>query len=286
MIHYIYKIVNKINNKLYVGYTNRTDPNSRWKQHITNIGKLDRPLYRAFIKYGIDNFIFEIVYCSKDGEYTLNTMENYFIIQYESHITKYGYNLTLGGESNLGWKPSDATRELWRNQRKGRKLSEEHKQKVRESNIKLFKDNPSRKEYYRQMALTRNSRPPIPTPETHQKGALTRTGKHIHSQQRKDELSNMFKTYTHPLQNPELVEKRKQTWTITGRGIGDKNGNAAFCQIYNPSNELLGSGHLKTICDNLNFPFNTFLAASRHEQPLQRGKWKGWRIIRIPKTIN
>ena len=53
---YIYKITNRINQKVYIGQTSFS-VEKRWKEHVQDINKhLDRPLYRALSKYGIENF--------------------------------------------------------------------------------------------------------------------------------------------------------------------------------------------------------------------------------------
>jgi group I intron endonuclease len=91
MIYSIYKITNKVNNKVYIGFTQDTE--TRWKNHRNC--KLDRPLYNSIKKHGIDNFSFEIIYKSDDRDHTLLIMEPYFIELYEAY-TK-GYNCVKGG---------------------------------------------------------------------------------------------------------------------------------------------------------------------------------------------
>lgn len=59
----IYKITNNINGKVYIGQS--IDINKRWKEHkyrsqIPN-KEYDKYLYRAFRKYGLENFTFEIL---------------------------------------------------------------------------------------------------------------------------------------------------------------------------------------------------------------------------------
>lgn len=93
---YIYKIVNDINDKIYIGLTFRTIQN-RFKQHISdskkNTGK-NRPLYNAMKKYGVEHFsVVEIEQCD-DNE--ANARESYWIQYYNTY--KKGYNATLGGE--------------------------------------------------------------------------------------------------------------------------------------------------------------------------------------------
>lgn len=93
---YIYKIENNINGKIYIGKTLNT-PEQRWKEHIRDSHRTEyanRPLYRAFKKYGIDNFQLSIVEQCSDAE--VDAKEIYWIEYYGSF--KYGYNATLGGD--------------------------------------------------------------------------------------------------------------------------------------------------------------------------------------------
>lgn len=97
----VYKITNLINNKCYIGSS--VHPEKRWKQHKTlafnsNSSKYLYPLYQAFRKYGIENFIFEIL---KDDFSSIEEMQQYeyqAIIYYESYLK--GYNQTLRTNSN------------------------------------------------------------------------------------------------------------------------------------------------------------------------------------------
>ena len=95
---FIYKITNRVNNKVYIGQTHFTIEH-RFKQHIKNfnIEHRQQPLYKAFAKYGLDNFYVEKVEeveCDK-----LNEREMYWIAYYDSF--KNGYNATLGGNGNI-----------------------------------------------------------------------------------------------------------------------------------------------------------------------------------------
>lgn len=89
---YIYKITNKINNKIYIGQTVQS-PNRRLQKHISDSKKIDTHLYRAFNKYGIDNFQLDIIEECKDSE--LDQQEKYWIKYFDSYNN--GYNETLGG---------------------------------------------------------------------------------------------------------------------------------------------------------------------------------------------
>ena len=93
---YIYKIENQINGKVYIGKTLDT-PAHRWKEHLHDYRREDyknKPLYKAFMKYGIENFKFSVIEQCSDLE--VNEREIYWIENYGSF--KNGYNATLGGD--------------------------------------------------------------------------------------------------------------------------------------------------------------------------------------------
>lgn len=92
MIKSIYKITNIINNKVYIGQSN--NPQKRWKEHI-RLGKNNKnsKLYSAINKYGVNNFIFEII---EENIKNYNEREKYWIKYYNS--IKNGYNICIGGE--------------------------------------------------------------------------------------------------------------------------------------------------------------------------------------------
>lgn len=67
---YIYKIVNKINGKIYIGKTLKTIQ-ERFNEHCNDYKKdrnEKRPLYSAMNKYGIENFYIEEVEKCLDSE--------------------------------------------------------------------------------------------------------------------------------------------------------------------------------------------------------------------------
>lgn len=98
----IYKITNQLNGKCYIGQS--IDIYDRWTKHRSrpfqvSDNSYDTCLYRAIRKYGLDNFIFEVVEeCSCEQ---LNEREIFYIDFYNSHYTKSGYNMTFGGEGGI-----------------------------------------------------------------------------------------------------------------------------------------------------------------------------------------
>lgn len=92
---FIYKIVNDINDKVYIGQT-ECSIQDRWLAHCNDSKYKDhnRPLYCAFNKYGIEHFKIELV--EQCDTHLLSEREQYWIAEFDSYNN--GYNATLGGE--------------------------------------------------------------------------------------------------------------------------------------------------------------------------------------------
>ena len=154
----IYKSTNKINNKIYVGQTT-ISLEKRIKNHIRESKKnTNRPFLNSLKKYGIDNFLFEIIDSANNLE-ELNDKEIYWINKLNS-LCPNGYNITGGGQGKRlistdefsksiseGLKNSEKWQKLIKDEEflknrkdnfiysnKGKKFSKEHKDKIWESN--------------------------------------------------------------------------------------------------------------------------------------------------------
>lgn len=95
-MHFLYKITNQINNKVYIGQT--IDVNDRWSAHKSK-AKVEKPVQyisRAIAKYGVENFMFEVLATCKTQEDT-DEIESILISQYNSRDKQYGYNVKPGG---------------------------------------------------------------------------------------------------------------------------------------------------------------------------------------------
>jgi group I intron endonuclease len=113
---YVYKITNLVNGKVYIGKSGHLE--KRWRNHLSIAarGKQDPSfsiIHAAIRKYGKDNFRFEIIE-SHYSEQESFDREKYWITECQSNIykhgSKYGYNLTDGGEGPTGCVPSEETR--------------------------------------------------------------------------------------------------------------------------------------------------------------------------------
>ena len=133
----IYKIINNINGKIYIGKTTGSI-SRRFKQHLAG-AKDNQPrhanlyLYNAIRKYGADKFSAEKLdeACSLEE---LNNKEQYWIKALHTYIDDpecNGYNMTIGGDGGNGW--CQETKDRWYNTRLTNgsfKLKEETKQKL------------------------------------------------------------------------------------------------------------------------------------------------------------
>lgn len=95
----IYKITNKINGHAYIGQSIHIEErwtDEKYASKTVDHKDYDSILSRAFRKYGIENFNFEILErCSKED---LMEKEQYYINKYDTYF--HGYNGTTGGEGN------------------------------------------------------------------------------------------------------------------------------------------------------------------------------------------
>lgn len=128
----VYKITNKVNNKVYIGITNQGS-GARYRHHWyeSRIGE-PSPIHRSMAKYGEENFTLEIIDFA-DTYDELKEKEKYWIKQYNSTDRTKGYNLTEGGDGTFGKKHSEETKDKIRQKALGRKHSEETKKKMSES---------------------------------------------------------------------------------------------------------------------------------------------------------
>lgn len=172
----IYKAENKRTGEVYIGKTIKT-LHIRKNQHINDSKRgSNYRFHKALNKYGIDNFEW-VILCETDSNSKLNLLEIFYISAYKRMTSLY--NLTDGGEGNLGWIPtketrdkigianskriiSDETRKKLSEAGKGRKhteeakkkiglihkgkiISEEAKKKIGEANSKYTRDDSYRK---------------------------------------------------------------------------------------------------------------------------------------------
>ena len=208
------------NNKVYIGITSQKNPEVRWGKHGGGY-KNHYPIWYAIQKYGWENIIHEIVYDNL-SEDEAKQKEIELIALYNSTNHEFGYNVSPGGDSvseltkiklskiHRGHSVSEDTKHKIgvANSKalKGRKLSNETKEKIRQGHLgKKYKPMSEKgKENIRQAQLGKKL-----SEEHKQKISKSNKGKIISEEQR---LASSIRMKEHNcMSNPEVVEKMKQS---------------------------------------------------------------------------
>lgn len=120
----IYKITNKVNNKIYIGSVCTSSTSNkknnfrrRWQFHMNYLrkGKHSNPhLQYSFNKHGEDSFIFEIIEVIED-KYNVSLIldrEQYYLDLYKPYISDIGYNkLKTSINLKINTKTKESTKE-------------------------------------------------------------------------------------------------------------------------------------------------------------------------------
>lgn len=91
-MYYLYKITNLLNNKNYIGVTNR-NPEERFAEHKRSSSKSF--ISKAIQSDGVENFSFEILLANIEDK-DISNLECEYIKKYNSLLPN-GYNADLGG---------------------------------------------------------------------------------------------------------------------------------------------------------------------------------------------
>ena len=150
LLYTVYQHKNKINGKIYIGITSQK-PEDRWGSQGCNY-KSSPHFYSAIQKYGWNNFEHNILFTGLTKEQAC-LKEQELIKEYDLMNREFGYNSTSGGDifvmneetkqkisqammgnqNALGHPCSEEKKKKIRDAQKGRKFTEEHKQKLSEA---------------------------------------------------------------------------------------------------------------------------------------------------------
>lgn len=96
--YFIYKHINNINGKVYIGQTRQNPPSLRWAGGIQAYTYNSPTKFsNAIKKYGWENFSHEIL--CECTEKDVDDLEKYYIAFYNSTNDNFGYNIEYGGNA-------------------------------------------------------------------------------------------------------------------------------------------------------------------------------------------
>lgn len=130
-MYWIYLISNVVNGKRYVGFT--TNIRHRFNSHLSSSRRSRSRgsiIHKAIHKYGIENFLVEILEFGIHDDEGLKIREPYWIANLLPE-----YNMTKGGDGALGVMVSEETRSKISLFQKGRKHSKTHIENQRLSHL-------------------------------------------------------------------------------------------------------------------------------------------------------
>lgn len=107
----IYKIVNIVNKKVYIGKASNIYTRFRsHKSYLRRNAHYNNYLQRSWNKYGENSFKFEVIeYCEKD---ILIERENYWMKHYNSFDFRCGYNILQPDENNNSYMYPEDIKEI------------------------------------------------------------------------------------------------------------------------------------------------------------------------------
>ncbi len=200
----IYAITNLVNNKIYIGQTQRKI-STRFDEHISDgiSNRRDTHLYNAIRKYGKENFFIQKIHDIKDcNAFTLDRLESYYILKYNTLNKNLGYNLSL--DVRGGYKTQEQ-RNQHSNILKNKTKTQQNEQNIEKKPKKKKTAHPQTQESRDRIRKTRLKRGVIITAESLEKEHETKYNnflkKHFHLdntsplafKNSKDELVNDFR---------------------------------------------------------------------------------------------
>jgi len=236
----VYKILNKRNNKIYIGSTKNFK--RREIEHFRNLKNNKHEnnfLQNAFNKYGEENFSFEVLEETND----LFNREQYWIDTLNPCNHNIGYNINKKADRPPSWqgkKHSDKTRAKFRKYHTGLRLTQETKNKIGKANKK-----------YKSFLGKHHSE------ESKIKMSLKHTGKKL-SKETKLKLSNICKgkagkwnkgrilSEEHKLKISNNSSRKRKVINITTKEIFNSIKEASVSCKISPSNiSMVCNGHNK-----------------------------------------
>lgn len=268
----IYKAINLINGKIYIGQT-IVELKKRIRGHYnkTNIDNSNSKFCNALRKYRREDWKWEVLYENIPRK-MLNNMEIWTIGNYNSY--NFGYNSTTGGDTPS--ECSEETRKKLSIALTGREFSEEHRQKI--SKFRLGK--PLSEETKQKIGRPGEKHPLYGKPrseETKQKISQTLTG-HSISEETREKLS-----LSQSGENNGFFGKHHDEQTK--KKLSDiRSAQSALYKITKPNGEIEIVKNLRVYCENNNLTVSSMRNVIKGKCKPRKGyPYKGYKVEKIIK---
>ena len=233
----VYIHTNKINGKMYVGQTvHGNNPEKRW-----NNGKgysSSTYFYSAIEKYGWDNFDHQII-ASNLTKSEADNFEKLLIKELNTMNKKVGYNLTAGGDGNVGYSPSDETRQKISNSLKGQPRSREAIEKTRRALLGTHLSEETKKKLSESKKGKQN--PMYGVGLCGEKNGMY--GKH-HSEETREKLRQIFSGEGSPNYGKSMSEEQKKKLSEARKGKYAGENNAFYGRTHSEeARKKIGDAH-------------------------------------------
>lgn len=230
----IYKIINRINGKFYLG--SAKDIDSRFQRHLWDLGRKKHHnihLQRAYNKYGKDSFRLEFI--EKCLECLLLIREQFYLDTLKPYDFKIGYNIgrNASGGDNLTSNPrreeiiaqikntlnnnianmsEEERKKKWgrpgkSNPNYGNKMSEEHKKKLKEANTGRFYSDETRKKMSAAQIRTWSNEEYVQRASENRRGEGNPFYGKFHTKETKEKLGEVAKK-----RHQNKTEEEKRAW--------------------------------------------------------------------------
>lgn len=242
------------NGKCYIGQTTKS-LNIRKNSHLNDKLRKNVAFCNAMDKYGKESIVWEVIDHASTME-ELNEKEKYWIKFFNSYINtenSNGYNMTLGGNSTVGWVPSAETRKKISESQKGKYDGDKNPQYGKTGALSTWW---GRKHTEEEKIKMSNANKKPKSDETKRKISNSHIGKVPWNKgipRTENEKRNISLSLVGRKLSQEALEKQKLCHK------GEKHGKATLTdvEVANIIYELLDNKKVKDLADKYGVTYNT-----------------------------
>lgn len=225
----IYMIINKINNKKYIGSATRLK--ERWRCHRSLLRRnkhFNSHLQNAWIKYGEENFEFKVIELINNYEESnlvkiLIEKEEFYILKNKSNDRIFGYNSRIKCNSSLGIKWTKEQRERLSKSKLGKYSDLQKASARRNADKRIGKPNKQTSDWWKNLPIE-------------EKQIIIKRKSDTLKKRNKEKLKKFGYIIS-----PEIIKKQKETKLKTGfiKKVQAYNLDGSLYKLYNSYTDAL-----------------------------------------------